>query len=161
MSILKNISFFITALVVLISSSGINITEHTCTSCGIHDKNLAFIISYEHSHEHEKDAKIEVQKINDCQFETCCSSKHITESKQNTDKTIKCCDFNNEYLKILNLFSPVSNFEFPNTQILIATVLFNEILNDIPFHKILKINFSPLILQDFTTSLSKICKYLL
>jgi hypothetical protein len=148
-------------MVILISTVGINITEHYCASCNLHEKNIQFVAS--HDHEHEHDAHIEITEMECSTNETCCSTKHVEEEhhQENENHETKCCDFDNKFFKILNLFSPTNNFEVDDAQFFAISIQFNDILSNILNSGFTKLNFIPIKIPNSIPILSKVCRLIL
>ena len=134
---------------------GVNITEHSCVSCGIHDKNVAFITTHEH-------IDVDIIETNCSSHNTCCQTKNISESHHhNKSHSSNCCDFDNKYLKLLNLFSPENILKIGKTVVFSDSFQFNNILSNINILNFERKIFFTLKIPNSIPILSKLCVLIL
>ncbi len=110
MKALKYITFLAVSALIFFAGIGVNITEHNCSVCGTHD--IHFFNFTE---------KINSKTEAEPKEQACCYSDKQNDCHSN----IKCCEFNNIYLKIINLFSSDS-LKIKKDQTVTATVYFNK-----------------------------------
>ncbi len=151
MSIFKNILSFGLAFIISILTVGINITDHTCNTCGIHEKDI-HVFNIEHSSEHNH------SDIQSCSVNKICCESMSNRNFSHHSHSSKCCDFDNEYLKILHIFSPKSELKLFVVNFIAIDILFfaNPTQNIIPdfvkkYIYPLKISLSDNILQKKCT----------
>lgn len=155
MKFLKQIFSSIIVLIILLSTIGINLTTHTCSSCNIKEEKIGFISTvYQHQHNINNQANYECTATKDC-----CNNKHflVSHSKINHN-THSCCDFQIIFLKIDDIFSPSEFIKIFINDIFYFKLDFNSLFPKIfnfsynLFNLPLKILDSKLIL-DFTCKL--------
>ena len=151
----KNIPAFFIVIVVLISTIGINITEHTCSSCGIEDKSVGIFTS----HDHNNSSHVEIIEMDNSMESSCCS--HDIHQDEDNCYSGKCCDFNNVFFKNINLFSPSNNYEIVDVQILDINLHFKNILSNLFYSGFNRTIVKCIKIPDSIPILSKVCKLIL
>jgi len=154
----KHIISFSVVFVILISTIGINITEHSCNSCGLYEEEISFInIQHKHHNDNHEKHIHGVEELDCSTNETCCSNNSLTEHHTTNTTEHNCCDFKNTFLKIINIFTPSTFFKVFKANILSTEIVFIEDLLSINKRTTTIFNFPTKILQS-ELILQFICK---
>ncbi|MBN2662592.1 MAG: hypothetical protein JXR68_02985 [Bacteroidales bacterium] len=154
MKFLTQIFSFLIITIFFISTSGINIKIHTCTSCGIIEEKIGFISTQAKQFQNNNHSDIRCSKSSNC-----CTDKHILTIEHNKNPhNHSCCNFKNVFLKISDVFSTAQFIEIFKINIFYKKINFDneftKIINSthILTNRTLKILNSKLIL-DLTCKL--------
>lgn len=159
MKTLSKISLLLVVVIVFIASAGVNITKHSCASCGVEDVEIGMLSI----HHHENSEHFHIDDMHCSSKQTKCCIENINLQDHHKDKKHdSCCDFDNDFLKIINLFTPEENLDISSDFIVFFTYDFFYNSSTINTTKSLK-DFGLFHLKILPNKpiLSEICSFLL